>query len=181
MLSIVRGTKVIIEDLSFHLNKGELLKVSGANGSGKSSLVMAIAGDIPINSGEVKVDGKIGYLMQNLEIEFPITVSEFIQLARPKTDVTELLERLNLIDVASMKITQISIGQLQRAEIAQILLQDSDLIILDEPFSAQDAENTYVLVKIVEELKNLGKSFILINHIDIDLAHIVDQEIWLTP
>lgn len=178
-LSLNRGAKTITEQLTFHLKKGELLKLSGPNGSGKSSLAMAIAGDIPKTSGEIKCDGKIGYLMQSLEIDFPITVTEFIQLARPKADIRNLLEKLNLTEITNKKITQISMGQLQRAEIAQILLQDPDLIILDEPFSAQDAENTLSLVRLIENLKSEGKSFILINHIDMDISDLVDQEISL--
>jgi ABC-type Mn2+/Zn2+ transport system ATPase subunit len=117
--------------------------------------------------------------MQNLEIDFPITVSEFIQLAKPGAEIQGILTRFKLVEIAEKKITQISLGQLQRAEFAQVLLQDPDLFILDEPLSAQDSESSEIILNVIRELKNSGKSLILISHIGSQLAQIVDKEIFL--
>ena len=174
-LNISRGNKRLIADLSFSVSSGESLLITGQNGSGKSTLASVIANDYRADSGEVLIEGKLGVLLQNIEIDFPITVSEFLDLADESNRNQELIDRLISPDLLPKKITQLSVGQLQRVEIAQVIKQDPDIYLLDEPFSAQDRENSEILIEILKTLKSKGKSIVLINHIKLDLNELVDQ------
>lgn len=174
-LNITRGNQKLISDLNFSLEAGQSLLITGQNGSGKSTLAAVISNDYRAESGEVKIEGKLGVLLQNTEIDFPITVSEFLSLAGNSMNNQELIEQLISPELLPKKITQLSFGQLQRVEIAQILKQDPDIYLLDEPFSAQDKENSAILIEIIQSLKAKGKSIIIINHVNLDLEGLIDQ------
>ena len=176
-LSVVRGGKTLFEELTFEILPGQILQVVGENGSGKSSLAQAIAGDIKPTKGTITRGGKIAYLMQDREINFPLTAREFIQLGNPQSDISRRADQLNLRDCLDKKVTQISIGQFQRCEFAQILLYAPDLLILDEPFSAQDKSGIALFLALLKELKNERKAILLINHLEIDTQQLVDKTI----
>lgn len=185
-LKLERGGKVLFSNLSFELNKGEVLQILGRNGSGKSSLAAILAGDLKAQSGEVKYSNfelnipnemakHLGVLFQNTEVDFAIAVNEYIQMANPKNPTSEAIEKLKLENSSDKPITKLSAGQLQRVQIAQLLHQDPEVLILDEPFSAQDKEHTELLINLFSELKHRGKTLVLINHIDLDLKGLVDN------
>lgn len=185
-LSLQRGSRQLFKDLSFGLAGGQVLQIRGSNGSGKSSLAAVIAGDLRADSGEVLFNDRKdlsiielsrmrGVLLQELEIDFPISVQDYVQLGNSFKKPEEVLNRLNLQEISTNKITELSFGQLQRVEMAQLLLQDPQLFILDEPFSAQDQINTKLFKELFWELKKSEKMIILINHIDFDLEGLVDQ------
>ena len=178
-VSATRSGKLLFEGISFDLAKGEVLQIKGPNGSGKSSLAAIISGDFQQNSGMVECKFRIGVLLQNIEIDFPITVAEFVALGDKKGDVAGALVKLRISELSEKLVTELSVGQLQRVELAQLLLQNPELYILDEPFSAQDSENITYLIGLLKELKSTGKSIILINHIELDLIGLVDQTLQL--
>ena len=89
-LSLERGGRKLFERISFHVSGGQVLQIKGANGSGKSSLLQVLAGDLKPTSGEVLIDGKsnidlftltrkLGYLPQEIAIDFPISVLIFFK------------------------------------------------------------------------------------------------------
>lgn len=181
-LTVTRAGKELISNLNFELNRGQLIHMTGANGSGKSTLASVIAGDLPA-VGEITFDGSKDYsikelaklrgaLLQELEIEFPITVAEYVALGGSNSG--EVLSNLELEDIAERRITQVSQGQLQRAMLAQLIVQDPALYILDEPFSAQDQHFVEVIIGELRRLKSEGRAIILINHIDLKLGDLVD-------
>jgi len=174
-LNISRGEKRLISDLNFSIPAGESLLITGQNGSGKSTLASVIASDYLADSGKVQIEGSLGVLLQNIEIDFPIKVSEFLDLAGQSNINQELINRLISPDLLDKKITQLSVGQLQRVEIAQVIKQDPDIYLLDEPFSAQDQGYSAILIEILKSLKARGKSILIINHIKLDLEGLVDQ------
>lgn len=185
-LHLERGGRALFINLSFELNKGEVLQILGRNGSGKSSLAAILAGDLKPQSGEVKYSNfelnipnemakHLGVLFQNTEVDFAIAVKEYIQMANPKKSANGFIGKLRLEEFAEKPITKLSAGQLQRVQIAQLLHQDPEVLILDEPFSAQDNEHTELLINLFLELKRQGKTIILINHIDLDLKGLVDK------
>lgn len=178
-ISAIRSGKALFDGLTFALKNGEVLEIKGPNGSGKSSLAEIISGDLKPQSGSVECSFQLGVLLQNIEIDFPITVSEFVSMGNLKADAAGALAKLRISELAEKLITQLSVGQLQRVELAQLIQQNPDLFILDEPFSAQDSENVAHLIELFKELKNSGKSIILINHIDLEFAGLVDQTLQL--
>lgn len=189
-LTLIRGNQLLFENVAFSLNKGEALQIIGANGAGKSSLASVIAGDLSATGGTVKYNGAqhlnvselsqiLSILSQSIEIDFAITSQEFIQMGNMKKDIVEEVRRLKIEDLLHKKITELSQGQLQRVFLAQLLVQDPQLLILDEPFSAQDSENTQMLIRILKELKKSGKALIIINHLQVDLGDLVDKHLTL--
>jgi iron/zinc/copper transport system ATP-binding protein len=154
---------------------GEALLITGANGSGKSTLASAIASNFKADSGSIEISGKLGVLLQNIEIDFPISVEDFIDLAGTAEANNELINRLISEEIRGKKITQLSVGQLQRVEIAQVLRLNPDIYLLDEPFSAQDEENTELLIEILKSLKANGKGIMIINHIQLNLDGLIDE------
>ena len=187
-LSLERGGRKLFERISFHVSGGQVLQIKGANGSGKSSLLQVLAGDLKPTSGEVLIDGKskidlisltqkLGYLPQELAIDFPISVFDFLQMAKPKVDLGPVLTRFELEELQDKKMTELSLGQIQRVQIAQIVFQDPEIYLLDEPFSAQDQEHIQLILRILSELKTSGKSVLLTNHIDMNLNSLIDLEL----
>lgn len=174
-LSLTRRAKPLVNNLDFQVMPGEAFLITGANGSGKSTLASAIAGNFKADSGSVEISGKLGVLLQNIEIDFPISVKEFIDLAGTDDANNQLIDRLVSEEIRGKKITQLSVGQLQRVEIAQVLKLNPDFYVLDEPFSAQDNENTELLIEIFKELKTRGNGILIINHIQLNLDGLIDE------
>lgn len=178
-LHFSRGGRKLANDLHFQLKAGQCIHIAGSNGSGKSTLAAILAGDFQPDSGEVIYNGSLGVLLQDIEIDFPISVSRFIQMGKKNVDITEVLIKLDLSELADKAITELSVGQLQRVELAQLFVMNPDIWILDEPFSAQDVINTELLIDLLTELKEAGKALLLINHINLPLKNLVDQIIYL--
>lgn len=87
------------------------------------------------------------------------------------------LSIFQLDDLFTKRITELSLGQLQRVQFAQVMLQDPGIFLLDEPFSAQDRENTWLLMSVLEELKMKGKCVVLTNHIQMPMKDLIDNEL----
>ena len=180
-LSIARGGREIVRDLDFKFEAGRITGLVGANGSGKSTLLAALAGDLAF-TGEIKYLGRAyrdlefgefrkmrAVLLQELEINFPISVREYLTMA--KSDISSeqmeaVLHEVGALELADQKITELSKGQLQRVEIAAVIAQDASVLLLDEPFSAQDAASIKRLSKLFKDLAKAGKSVIIASHIE---------------
>ena len=180
-LSIARGGREIVRNLDFKFEAGRITGLVGSNGSGKSTLLAALAGDLAF-SGEIKYLGRAyrdlefgefrkmrAVLLQELEINFPISVREYLTMA--KSDISSeqmeaVLHEVGALELADQKITELSKGQLQRVEIAAVIAQDASVLLLDEPFSAQDAASIKRLSKLFKDLAKAGKSVIIASHIE---------------
>ncbi len=159
-LSVSFEGRSALEGLTFHLHAGERVAVVGPNGAGKSTLFKVIAGVIAPGQGEVKVYGTgpqghvcIGYVPQRSQVDwsFPVTVADVVMMGRiarlgwlkwPKKEdwaqVHAALEIVGLAELSSRQISQLSGGQQQRMFIAQVLAQEAELILMDEPLSGLD-------------------------------------------
>ena len=178
--SLTRGDKDLISNLNFQFKAGKCYGLVGANGSGKSSLLAAIAGDLPYQ-GEINYLGRElsnlefgefnryrAVLLQDLTIEYPITVNEFLELAGSNTleEVDKALSDVGALDLKNELITTLSKGQSQRVQIAATFIQNSSVFLLDEPFSAQDNESVKRLSKLFKNLAKNGKTLIIASHIN---------------
>src|SRR5437773_5306632 len=160
------GRRVALEAVSGEFLSGSLTAVVGANGAGKSTLLAAIAGAVPLAGGVVDCAARqrqrMAYLPQLAAIErdFPLTVSEMITLGgwrefgAFRSPGTALRARAALAaDTVGLAarlrrpIGEISVGELQRALFARLILQDAAVILLDEPFATIDAQTMSLLLE----------------------------------
>ena len=173
----------VVDDVSFDVQKGEIVSLIGPNGSGKTTLVRAILGLVPC-SGKILFKGRavdavressflnaIGYVPQRFDFDktFPLSVREFLDLFPRRFDSIRdqqaLCEELHVDVLLDKKLGELSGGQLQRVLIAQALLKNPELLILDEPTSGVDAEGMKTFYEIVEHLnREHGATIILISH-----------------
>lgn len=176
-----------LSNITLDISNGLAVALIGANGSGKSTFLKAVAGHIPIKSGELLVYGndpkksrnRISYLAQRSEIDwsFPITVRNLILTGcysqigwgyRPSkinySLADELLSHLGLQNLSEMLIGELSGGQQQRVLVARSLMQKADLLLLDEPFNAIDIESKTIIEQIIRELRASGKTIIVATH-----------------
>jgi zinc/manganese transport system ATP-binding protein len=180
------GRHVALEAVSGEFDSGSLTAVVGANGAGKSTLLAAIAGAVRLAGGVVKcaTRRRLAYLPQLAAIDrdYPLTVSELITLGgwrefgafrSPGTALraraAAAAETVGLAGRLGRPIGEISVGELQRALFARLILQDAAVILLDEPFAAVDAQTTSVLLDQVARWHREGRTVIAVLH-DLDLV-----------
>jgi iron complex transport system ATP-binding protein len=181
-LSILRSGREVIHDFSATIKPGNITAIIGPNGSGKSSLLAALVGDISISSGSITFDGRDittfslleqaeirSVVMQERSYWLSYSVREVIamgQSAQAVARIAEILATLDMVDFAEQSVTTLSGGEAQRVEIARALIRDSDIYILDEPLSAQDAASKARIITILQKLRDQGKTIIVTAHID---------------
>ena len=184
-----------LKGLDFQAKRGEYVAIVGPSGSGKSTLMNIIGClDVP-TGGEYFLEGKpvndmtsnqladvrnqkIGFVFQafNLlpyatafeNVEVPLLFSRTNGKNRKKR-VMEVLSRVGLADKVNNKPTEMSGGEMQRTAIARALANEPDIILADEPTGNLDSKSGAEIVKIFDELKQLGKTIIIITH-DMNIA-----------
>lgn len=166
--SIGYKNKEILKDLNFTAKEGEVTVIMGPNGVGKTTFLKSLAGIVEYK-GDLYKSGNISYLNQEIFSDNSFTVFETVLLGKIESlsikvadddieDVNKILKLLNLSDFAKEKIKNLSGGQRQKVFIAQALLKEPDILLLDEPTSSLDIKNQYEILKIITELtkeKNL--------------------------
>ena len=178
------GRRIALETVNGEFASGSLTAIVGANGAGKSTLLAAIARVIRPAAGAVyhAARQRIAYLPQLVEIDrdYPITVSELITLGgwrefgafrSPGTALqaraASAAETVGLAGQGNRPVGEMSVGELQRALFARVIMQDAAVILLDEPFAAVDASTTSVLLDQVMRWHEEGRTVIAVLH---DLA-----------
>ena len=184
------GDTLANDDISIHLNEGEILCVVGENGAGKSTIMKILYGLEQPTSGEILVKGQpvrfhdpsdamahgIGMVQQHFMLFESMTVAENIVFKRepkkgPLLDrkamlaaVSELSERYKLKIDPSARIEDCPVGLRQRVEIPKILFQNAEIIIFDEPSAVLTPIEVEALLQTMKELAAAGKSIVLITH-----------------
>ena len=168
-----------LRDVSLTIPRGEVLGLLGPNGAGKTTLIKLIAGIINPTSGEVApTNGQatwptIGYKPERLVFPGHLAVSQYLQMvatlcnigrAQMDTVVLESLARVNLLPAANKQIKSLSKGMRQRLGLAQALIGDPDLLLLDEPSSGLDPEGQEEIQTYIEELRAVGKTILMSTH-----------------
>lgn len=185
-VSVRYGRRIALEAVSGEFAPGSLTAVVGPNGAGKSTLLGAIVGVVPLAGGNIEClpRHRLAYLPQITAIDrdYPVTVAELIALggwrefgafgapgAALWQRVTETAARVDLSGRLKRRIAELSVGELQRALFARLILQDPTLILLDEPFAAVDAATTALLLGQVMAWYREGRTIIAVLH-DLELV-----------
>lgn len=192
-ISFVRDKKSLIDQVSIALDKGDFHVVLGPNGAGKSTLLKLLSGELTASAGDIMLDGKAikhyslkalskkrAVLPQLTKFIFPMTVYEVCALGRTpymgttlnaedKQKIDEALALCDLQHYAQQDYSKLSGGEQQRVQIARILCQNTELLLLDEPFSALDIRHQIQVMELLEKLRSEGKIILCIMH-DINLA-----------
>jgi manganese/zinc/iron transport system ATP- binding protein len=176
-----------VRQVSLRVPPGTRVALVGPNGAGKSSLLKAVAGLLPVSGGAVRVYGnpvgachhRVAYLPQRGDIDwkFPITVERLVLTgryahlgwfrwpgARDRQVTKQVMEKLGLTGLAGRQIGRLSGGQQQRALLARALAQGADLLLLDEPLNAVDADTCGVIRGVLKELQQKGKTLVVATH-----------------
>lgn len=165
------GGKKVLYDLSFRIEKGEIASFLGPNGAGKSTCMRILTGGLAADRGEVymgdfnirtrPLDAKrlTGYLPENNPLYPEMYVREYLEyvarlyaLPDARSATARQIERLNLTEVAGKTIGTLSKGYRQRVGLAQALIHDPQILILDEPFSGLDPNQLKEVHTLVKEL-----------------------------
>jgi ABC-2 type transport system ATP-binding protein len=188
------ASREVLHSVSFSAGTGEILGFLGPNGAGKTTTIKIILDLLRPDSGSVQIFGKplgnrsvmkrVGYLPENPYIYPHLTLSEFLRFCADLSDVPvkevasrvrEAVSLLGLEEHANRRTKGFSKGMLQRAGIAQAILHDPDLLILDEPFSGLDPIGRKTVKDILIDLKGRGKTIFFSSHILPDMEALCDR------
>lgn len=189
------GEQAAVKDVSFSIQKGEIVGFLGPNGAGKSTTMKILTGFVPASSGEVKICGmsvdvdtletrrKIGYLPEHNPLYLDMYVKEYLEFVGKIYKVQNLQERIKeMIQAVGLEVEQnkklgaLSKGYRQRVGLAAAIIHNPEVLILDEPTSGLDPNQ---LVEIRELIKKIGKSktVMLSTHIMQEVEAICDRVI----
>ena len=186
-LTVAYHKRPVLWGVDVEVPYGQLVGVIGPNGAGKSTLIKAAMGLLPVSSGWVKVFGqpvkdnlrRVGYVPQreSVDWDFPVSVMDVVLMGRyghlglfkrPRKEdrevARECLEKVKMLPYADRQISNLSGGQQQRVFLARALAQESDLYFMDEPFARVDAATEAAIVTILQELKDQGKTLLVVHH-----------------
>ena len=186
-LTVAYHKRPVLWGVDVEVPAGQLVGVIGPNGAGKSTLIKAAMGLLPVSSGWVKVFGqpvkdnlrRVGYVPQreSVDWDFPVSVMDVVLMGRyghlglfnrPRKEdrevARECLEKVKMLPYADRQISNLSGGQQQRVFLARALAQESDLYFMDEPFAGVDAATEAAIVTILQELKDQGKTLLVVHH-----------------
>lgn len=181
----------VIKGMSLTLNEGEFCALLGPNGTGKSTLLKALIGELPVSGGKILLDSKplpewkqveiakrIALIAQEQVLQFDFTVEEYVLMGRyPYTDywqtytkedqkiVSEMLNELNLAHFEKRIINQLSGGEKQRVSIARALIQDTPFLLMDESLSFLDINHQIEIMELLYRIcKEKRKTILIVSH-----------------
>lgn len=186
-LTVAYQRKPVLTNVNFEVPEGKLIGIIGPNGAGKSTLIKAILGLIPKTAGEVEIYGKsyhpkdkiVGYVPQrgSVDWDFPTNALDVVLMGRyghvgwfkrpGKKDISyakECLRKVGMESYSDRQISQLSGGQQQRVFLARALAQDAKIYFMDEPFVGVDAATERAIIELLNDLKNQGKTVLVVHH-----------------
>jgi ABC-2 type transport system ATP-binding protein len=175
--------KTVVDALSFSIEKGEVFALLGANGAGKTTTIKMVLGLAKNTSGKIEIadDVKIGYSPETPYFPPYLSAMEVMKYyagiegrKKDKEYLKELLDTVGLED-SKTRVKDYSKGMIQRLALAQALIADPDLLILDEPTAGLDALGRKHNLELLRKLKERGKTIIINSHILHDIEAICDR------
>lgn len=197
-ISVAYNNNVVVSNIGFTLEQGEMACLIGPSGSGKSSILRAIAGFEPVQCGRIQLHGntvseqnsivppeqrKVGMLFQDLALFPHLTVQQniafgLVHLTKANRDakIFSLLELVGLTNFSARYPHQLSGGQQQRVALARALAPDPDLLLLDEPFSSLDTDLRHDLAAEVRAiLKKKNITTLMVTHDQTEAFSLADE------
>jgi len=192
------NSDTILDDISFEIRKGDFLGIIGPNGAGKTTLFKCMLGLKKDFTGSIKILGNdirtrakeiykhIGYIPQSNSFDprFPATVSEIIQLgsfgkknSESKSKIKELTDLTGISDLLDKRIGDLSGGQQQRVMIAKALIHNPDILILDEPATAIDANVLKLFYNLLTKLNKEKNITIIWSSHDLDAVNMLSNKV----
>ena len=174
------GQQLVFQNLNFKINDGDFISLVGPNGSGKTTLIKIMMGLESKTSGELIFDKKqtIGYVPQfrNIDLDYPLNIEQFIRLnlrfkfsldqrQHDKDLIQAIMTKTHLTAIENRPLGLASGGEKQKAYLAQALLNDPKILILDESTASLDVEVKMQLMDLVQELnQKYNLTIIFITH-----------------
>lgn len=185
-LTLIRGENCLFKDLNFALNTNELLLLEGQNGSGKTSLLRAIAGMLSPESGEILWDGvdihrqrqlyhaSIVWLAHRTGLKSDLNLVDNLRFEaslRPQSDVDidSVCDKLSISRLKRLPLRSLSAGQQRRVALARMLLADVPLWLMDEPFTNLDRTGRKLVEQLIEEHVANDGMCVVAAHQDVDI------------
>ncbi len=186
-LTVSYHRKPVLWNVDVAIPPGKLVGIIGPNGAGKSTLIKSIMGLIPLSSGWVQVFGRpvstqlgrIAYVPQRESVDwtFPVTAMDVVLMGRfgavpwyrrvsrkDRELARTALDKVGMKPYANRQISNLSGGQQQRVFLARALVQEADVYLMDEPFAGVDAATESAIVQLLQELREAGKTVLVVNH-----------------
>jgi len=184
--------QTILKNITITVKDGNCIGLVGHNGSGKTMLLKAVSGFTKIDSGEIWVDGKqivfgkeyiknTGIILEQPPFITYLTGLENllilanIQKKITKEDVIQTLNKVGLSEAQNKKVRNYSLGMKQRLRIAQAIMENPQILILDEPFNGLDKESVKEIQELLIEYKNKGTTILLTSHDERHIDYLCDQ------
>jgi manganese/zinc/iron transport system ATP- binding protein len=193
-LTVSYHRKTAIRSINLKIRERGIIGIIGPNGAGKSTLLKAILNLVPADHGSIRVFGqpidrvrkKISYVPQKeiIDWDFPVTVNDVVMMgrythlgpverpgSRDRSVVDAAITKVGMEAYRNQQIGNLSGGQQQRVFLARALAQESDILLLDEPFVGVDAATEQAIIELMHTLNDEGKMVIVVNH---DLGKVQD-------
>jgi manganese/iron transport system ATP-binding protein/manganese/zinc/iron transport system ATP- binding protein len=191
-LTVSYGGKPVLVDVSLDVPRGSVIGILGPNGGGKSTLIKSVMGFVDRDFGEVElfgekvqhVRGRVAYVPQRSQIDwnFPVSVRDTVMMGRyqhvpwyrsfsrkDREIARQALEDVKMLPFAGRQIGELSGGQQQRVFMARALAQQSDILLLDEPFAGVDAATERAIAGLLAASREQGKTVMVVHH-DLETA-----------
>ncbi len=187
---IQASSRWLVRDVSFSLERGEVLAILGPNGAGKSTLLAALAGDTALAEGDILLDDRplLSYkafdlarrravLPQQTFVQFAFTAREIVEMGRAAIDadrvdhgvVDRVLRETDAYDLQHRVFPTLSVGEQSRVSLSRVLAQETPLLLLDEPTAALDLRHQQLVMELAREMAGRGASLAVVLH-DLNLA-----------
>lgn len=193
--------KVVLKDVTFTLDKGEIMVLVGENGAGKSTFLSILATLSKPDSGDILLDshsiikspalakGNIAYVPQEIALHNNLSVQDNLYFwasingmakAKQKERIEQLLVEFRLTDYRSHKTGKLSVGLRRKISIALALLSNAKLLIMDEPTAGLDKDSRHEILNNIKHLKEKGIAIIYVTHITDEVDVLADMILQIT-
>ncbi|HNP68052.1 MULTISPECIES: cell division ATP-binding protein FtsE [Aequorivita] len=188
--SIYQGDNLVLSDVSVSVEKGEFVYLIGKTGTGKSSFMKTLYGDLPLQEGEGNIVGydlatlkekdipflrrKLGVVFQDFKLlndrtvrdnlNFVLTATGWKDKAAMESKINEVLDKVDMKTKAFKYPYQLSGGEQQRVAIARALLNDPELILADEPTGNLDPQTSVEVMEVLREINKNGNTILMATH-----------------
>ena len=192
-VSVKRGHRQIVNDVSLEVHPGRVLALVGPNGAGKSSILSTLSGDLTPQQGQALLMNRPtasyrplqqarlrSMLLQANQVSFPFTVSQVVEMGRspwagqPEEErddeaIAWAIDAVEINHLVSRRFNELSGGEKARVSLARVLAQETPIVLLDEPTAALDLHHQERVMALVRQLGREGKAVVVVVH-DLSLA-----------